>query len=135
MTYGQQLDARKAHTAYAVMENDGPCNVQQCPNCHIYMPAGYTVCVRCHCPFILVAIIGNEARSCKGPSAAPAVVMPKGRNEPADPSADKPARIFTTAQLAGSDLRGKAARSPVSEINVTLKRVMVYRWKWDNKKT
>eukprot|EP00972_Heterocapsa_arctica_P039155 5767662-Heterocapsa_arctica.AAC.1 len=61
--------------------------------------------------------------------------MPNGRNEPADPSDDKPVRIFTTAQMAVSDLRGKAARSPVSDTNSTLKRGMVYRWKWDNKKT
>eukprot|EP00972_Heterocapsa_arctica_P069640 10290487-Heterocapsa_arctica.AAC.1 len=76
------------------------------------MPAGYTVCVSCHCPFIFEAVIGNEPRTCKAPAAAPAVVMPKGRNEPADPSSDKPARLFTSAQMTVSDLRSKAARTP-----------------------
>eukprot|EP00972_Heterocapsa_arctica_P000788 111291-Heterocapsa_arctica.AAC.1 len=109
MTFGQQLDARKAHKAYAqIKDNDWPCNIQQCLNCFIYMPAGYTVCVSCHCPFIFEAIIGDEPKSCKGPSAAPAMVMPKGRGE----LADKPARIFSAEQMAGSELRSKAPRTP-----------------------
>eukprot|EP00972_Heterocapsa_arctica_P109786 16164317-Heterocapsa_arctica.AAC.1 len=64
--------------------------------------------------------------SCRGPSAAPAMVMPQPRGD---------ARIFSPEQMAGSELRSKAPRTPLSDTSGTLKRVMIYRWKFDYRKT
>eukprot|EP00972_Heterocapsa_arctica_P093885 13847089-Heterocapsa_arctica.AAC.1 len=82
MTFGQAEDRRRARTTYAeIKEEDWPCNTQLCPNCYIWMPAGYTVCISCHCPFIFEAINSDEPMCVRGPSAAPAMVVPGARGE------------------------------------------------------
>eukprot|EP00972_Heterocapsa_arctica_P004912 726761-Heterocapsa_arctica.AAC.1 len=74
MTFGQLESSKRAHKAYAqISADDWPCNIQQCPNCYIHMPAGYAVCISCHSPFIFVAVVDNVPMSCKGVSAAPAM--------------------------------------------------------------
>eukprot|EP00972_Heterocapsa_arctica_P009062 1334509-Heterocapsa_arctica.AAC.1 len=45
MSFGQREAMKYIHTSYAeIRENDWPCNIQQCKNCYIWMPAGYTTC-------------------------------------------------------------------------------------------
>eukprot|EP00972_Heterocapsa_arctica_P052247 7686182-Heterocapsa_arctica.AAC.1 len=87
------------------------------------MPAGYTVCVSCHCPFIFEALKGSEKRCIKGPAAAAArVVKPDDQPEPSSSSQAKPTITFTPTQMAKADARSKIHRSPVSDTNGTLKR-------------
>eukprot|EP00972_Heterocapsa_arctica_P076816 11329984-Heterocapsa_arctica.AAC.1 len=60
------------------------------------MPAGYTVCASCHSPFIFEEVVNDVPLKCKGPTAAPAMVMPRASDAP---DAKEP-RVFTPAQLA-----------------------------------
>eukprot|EP00972_Heterocapsa_arctica_P027669 4069253-Heterocapsa_arctica.AAC.1 len=65
MTYGQQMAAHEVHETYASQEFQWPCSTMPCQNCFYLMPAGYTVCMSCHRPFIFEALKGSEKRSIK----------------------------------------------------------------------
>eukprot|EP00972_Heterocapsa_arctica_P019156 2827674-Heterocapsa_arctica.AAC.1 len=66
------------------------------------MPAGYTVCMSCHCPFVFEALKGSEKRCIKVPAAAAKVAsagaiakvagsgtIPRPENQPGQSSSSK----------------------------------------------
>eukprot|EP00972_Heterocapsa_arctica_P007843 1143290-Heterocapsa_arctica.AAC.1 len=59
-----------------------------CQSCFYLMPAGYTVCISCHHPFIFEALMGSEKRSIKVPAAAARVAKPD--DQPGPSSSSKP---------------------------------------------
>eukprot|EP00972_Heterocapsa_arctica_P055537 8192806-Heterocapsa_arctica.AAC.1 len=72
---------------------------------------------------------------CAGPAAA-AIAAPALMGQGAAASSTDYAagsgKPFSVEQMAGSENRSKAARTPNSDVNGTLRRVMIYRWAWDN---
>eukprot|EP00972_Heterocapsa_arctica_P096056 14170139-Heterocapsa_arctica.AAC.1 len=78
MTYGQ---ARTAELLPATYENNAamwPCQTRHCLNtsCCARMPAGYTVCLACHCPFIFTEPKAGQPRRIHVPAMAAQVITP-----------------------------------------------------------
>eukprot|EP00972_Heterocapsa_arctica_P031954 4706779-Heterocapsa_arctica.AAC.1 len=102
------------------------------------MPAGYTVCMSSRCPFVFEALKGSEKRCIKAPLTAAAKVagtgtIPKPVEQPGQSSSSKAPRSFTPPQLAKAEQGPKSLRTGQSDINGCLKRVLIYRQKWDTK--
>eukprot|EP00972_Heterocapsa_arctica_P005347 792135-Heterocapsa_arctica.AAC.1 len=73
------------------------------------MPAGYTVCMSCHCPFIFDALKGVEKRSIKAPAVAARVVHLD--SQPAASSSSRPSKPFTPYQIVKAAQGSKAVRT------------------------
>eukprot|EP00972_Heterocapsa_arctica_P035667 5248415-Heterocapsa_arctica.AAC.1 len=77
ITYGQAQTAQHLQRTYEANEGKWPCSTRLCLRCNSRMPAGYTVCVACHYPFIFVAaLMGGAPRSVCTPAMAAKVVAP-----------------------------------------------------------
>eukprot|EP00972_Heterocapsa_arctica_P104523 15403078-Heterocapsa_arctica.AAC.1 len=87
----------------------------------------------CHCPFILDALKGVEKRSIKAPAAAAKVVHPDP--QPAASSSSRHSKPFSPYQIAKAAQGSKAPRTGSPDTSGTIKRVMIYMWKWDHEKT
>eukprot|EP00972_Heterocapsa_arctica_P001566 225318-Heterocapsa_arctica.AAC.1 len=112
------------------------------------MPTGYTVCISCQSPFIFadINVKANAPMRCAGPArfAAPAIIGKDVSETDAAPalmgqaaassSYDEttPDRIYTPEQVAAAEIRNKSPYIPSADINATLRRVILYRWSWDN---
>eukprot|EP00972_Heterocapsa_arctica_P080324 11837721-Heterocapsa_arctica.AAC.1 len=77
--------------------------------------------------------MGSEKRCIKVPAVAAKVAKPD--DQPGQSSSSKPTRTFTPYQMAKAAQSSKTLRTPASDTNGTLKRVLIYRWKWDHEKT
>eukprot|EP00972_Heterocapsa_arctica_P102100 15045127-Heterocapsa_arctica.AAC.1 len=112
------------------------------------MPAGYTVCISCQSPFIFadINVEADAPMRCDGPArfAAPAIISKDVSETDAAPAlmgqaaasssydATTPARVYTPEQVAAAGIRNKSPYTHTADINATLRRVILYRWSWDN---
>eukprot|EP00972_Heterocapsa_arctica_P049335 7261510-Heterocapsa_arctica.AAC.1 len=87
----------------------------------------------CHYPLVFeAALMGGAPRSIATPAMAAKVVAP---GYVAPPASTVKKKEHSAAQLAKAVLGSDAFRSASSDTNNTVKRVMIYRWTWDHKKT
>eukprot|EP00972_Heterocapsa_arctica_P017407 2570744-Heterocapsa_arctica.AAC.1 len=77
-TYGQVQAARLMPATYEDNAARWPCLTRFCLNvsCGARMPAGYTVCTACHCPFVFEEPQAGKPRRINVPAMAAQVVMP-----------------------------------------------------------
>eukprot|EP00972_Heterocapsa_arctica_P063734 9403838-Heterocapsa_arctica.AAC.1 len=120
VTYGQAQTAQHLHRSYVDNEGKWPCSTRLCLHCNARMPAGYTVCVACHYPFVFVAaLMGGAPRSIRTPAMAAKVVTPGFIAPNASPQRMKD---VSSRQIAKAVLGSRAFRSASSDANTVVKR-------------